>query len=75
MLLFLAATDPLGLLDAGHPIDHYASTASIVLQVLASGGGVDEIFELFVTASNRVEAVDAFTRVALDWRDQRAWPR
>lgn len=65
--LLLAATDPLGLLAAGHQPDQYDSTASAALAVLSAGGGVDELFRLFLTAGTRVEAVDAFSRAALGW--------
>lgn len=67
LMLLLSATDPLGLIAAGHTVDSYNSTVSAVLQTLRAGGGVDELFRLFLTAGNRLEAVDAFTRAAVCW--------
>ena len=67
LLLLLAATDPLGLVAAGHQPDQYDSTASAVLAVLSTGGGIDELFRIFLTAGTRVEEVDAFSRAALGW--------
>lgn len=67
LLLLLVATDPLGLMAAGFHADQYDSTASAVLAVLSAGGGVDELFRLFLTAGTRVEEVDSFARAALDW--------
>lgn len=67
VLLLLAASDPFGLLADGHGVERYASTAHAVLEQLRGGGGVDELFGLFVTAGTRLEAVDAFTRMAVSW--------
>lgn len=71
LVVLLAATDPLDLIQQGHSAVDYATTASEVLDVLAAGGGVDEVFGLFLTAAERVEAVDDFTRAALTWWDGR----
>lgn len=67
VLLLLAASDPFGLVADGHRVERYGSTAHAVLEQLRGGGGVDELFGLFVTAGTRLEAVDAFTRMAVRW--------
>jgi hypothetical protein len=67
VMLLLSTTDPLGLIAAGHDEDDYASTASCVLQTLRAGGGFDELFPLFLTAGERLEAVIAFTRAVCSW--------
>lgn len=71
LIVLLAATDPLGLIARGRSAVDYAATASAVLEVLAAGGRLDEIFGLFLTADTPVETVDSFIRAAIDWWDGR----
>lgn len=71
LIVLLSATDPLGLIAAGHSAADYAATASAVLQVLAAGGRVDEVFGLFLTVDRPVEPVDTFVRAAIHWWDER----
>lgn len=67
ILVLLNSTDPLGLLDAGMPPEAYVPAAALVLDELRTGGGVDEILALFLSAGDRLPAVDAFIRAVMRW--------
>jgi hypothetical protein len=68
LLALLTSTDPLGLIDAGYTPDVYSSTASAALHELEKGGGIDELFQLFLTArGDQIAYVHAFASAAVSW--------
>lgn len=68
LLALLTSTDPLGLIEAGYAPDVYSSTASAALLELERGGGIDELFKLFLTArGDQIAQVHAFACAAASW--------
>ncbi len=69
ILLLLASTDPLGLMESGWTSDAYLPTAADVLHVLRMGSDTDDLLGLFLGAGDRLQAVQAFISAAISWWD------